>query len=264
MVKDRPIPGLRWLAGAGNTTTTYATTRSRLDRFAKAWAAAVPAGLDPGPGMIARNALDRDRAFRAEAREYASPDFGHIVDALADGSMSLDDVVVVVSQASAIGGVREALVDRVGVRILREAVRELEALGDRLITDHIRPAHDAVVDELTRLVSKVDGVVDDPSAIRAGKPTAEAWRRATELEGWVGLLRHAAPGFLPSVDARRDLDEFRFWRDPMARPKPSAKNATRRLLDAIAAGAGPTFHTAGEVHDLTVAHDHAEREAVPV
>jgi hypothetical protein len=253
---------------SGQAITLYHAVRLRLDRFASSWNAALPAGLDPGPGQVATDALDRDDQCRRQARSQRDTRaaMDALVERLADGEIDLDqasDEMLAIVRLRDRAEIADLLVERVGLRILQKAARELETLGDRLITEYIRPALAKSLEELGQLAPRLEGIRTDEQAIKAPKGTAQAWARAVELVGHVDALRRAGRGFTTPVDSNH-YEAFRWWTNPAARPKREGRGPThpvRTLLDSIAAGAGPTFHTAEEVAELSRSHDRAEAAA---
>lgn len=238
--------------------------RTTLRAFADRWEAAVPAGLDPAPGVIARTALDREGAFRTAARSGFSTteQEAEIVDELVAGTLTLEQAAEKVAE---LGRLRESaeianrLLGSAGDRVLGQAIKELKRAD---LLDLRQAAFTAAVNQLEALAPKAAGITSDAEAVRAPRLAADAWRRASELAEHLELIRRAAPGFAESHD-RRTPREYQRWRNPAARPdyRGNRPHGTRHLLDAVIAGAGRWLPTAAEASEAAAAAETAKLAA---
>lgn len=132
----------------------------------------------------ARKIIETERAIGAAFAELANH---RAVDALAaqviDGSLTVTQALVATAEAAASNGksARE-LQDATRRKSAARTVAELAAVGDRWVTDVLRPIVTPIVEELTGMVDLLDKCNHrGPRAGHDDRETRDRWTRATDL-----------------------------------------------------------------------------------
>lgn len=230
-----------------------------LSTFAALWeAAATVSSLDPAPAKIARDAVARYEKLQAEADRTAAF-AGDLVEALAAGDISLADAASQTLDGPKNAAAQE-LFERASLKILGDAGISLRVeYGDRLITEHLRPAYAALVAETWDLKDAVAGVQDDRGAAKMGAAGVKAWARLSEISEALAMLRACVSHeYVPRLNDPQSYAAFRFADAPLnTTPEDTPSHPARALIESLATN--PTLHTASEVAELSRALDAQER-----
>lgn len=214
--------------------------------------------------------VDREAAMKAEFEAVMADDDDYYAK-VAAGDLSLAEALAAERRSarteegrarvrSVYSSARDAL--------LRQVSRTLRELGDSLVSEHLGPAHAAIIDEASGLLDAVEGVEEDGDAIKASPKTREAWARLTVLAekraAIVQALRDLSRVLPPLVkDDGRGRPPTRLFRQPELLPPSRALKGhpARVLAKLIQSGAQPGIYTAAEVAEHRVALVEADREA---
>lgn len=232
-----------------------------LTRLGESWQAA---RLDPNAvaPSIGR-AVDRMKDLRAEHAQLLDVRSTHneIQRRVAAGDSTIADAL----------RERAALADRADLQLVMSdlarrvpalAVQELARIGDVLVTDHLVPAHQALVEEAAKLAPIVLGFVDDAAAVNAGAKTASAWVRLTEIADQLRLVERIAGtlrryGITLPWPSAPDTNVLRF-RHPELLPswdelrgRSDTIHPALRLATVMESGAQPFMPTVAEAHECT-------------
>lgn len=135
-----------------------------------------------------------------------------------------------------------------------QVTRELRALGDRLITDHLRPAHDEIVAEVAELAPLVVGIEDDATAIASSPRACEAWARLIVLvdrRRHLQVVRRRVGSVLPRLRAPHlaEHGDNAYAHPDRVPSRLNRLNPARALVALVESGAEPGFYTTAEVED---------------
>lgn len=156
---------------------------NRIKKFAAEWTAA---GLDPTPiaDVVDRMTTHLDR-LKAERADATTTDRRALVDRVATGDLTLLDAIRLENTVGAATESQQhriqALYRRAVELVTRTATVALTTMSETLITDHLAPAHDAIVAEVPALAAKAAGIHDDRSAIAAPPDARDAWGQLHDL-----------------------------------------------------------------------------------
>lgn len=245
-----------------------AFTPNQLTAVADSWAAA---GLPADPvGAIASTAAGRLHDLADEYRQLRADDNERdIVRRLASGEITLAGAVTE-HHASASGhhqAHRAAQLRRAAIEtVCNTAHRQLCALGDKLITGHLAPAHAEIIALVAKHAPEVEGIGTDIDVVRAGGKARSAWgllADAVEQRSQVtkALRALTAAGVLPPLADSIDPAHRTYGR-PDLKPRGLARShPIRHLVTLVAAGMEPGVYTADEAAERAAIVARAQRES---
>lgn len=243
-----------------------------FDKLLTAWH---EAGMPDEPiGSVARDATAAIKRITAGHRALmANRDATRreIIERLVSGEIDFRTAVVEEYALATVGiEGRERLLSlyRAGADLARtQAHKKLAALGDRLITEHLAPAHAELVETVAKNAAAVEGIEDDATAIKAGGKVRDAWGRISDAEAKrkaltaVSSILRQERIVTPVPD---DIDTvFLQYRYPDRRPPVviggRRQHPVRVLVALVESGAEPGIYTTAQAREYALAHEAALR-----